>query len=289
MKLFNGLTKWVITLALALSAGLLVIIFLSAKPELSAYLLRLILLAAVGFIGGLAARILCRGFPAIAIILCSILSTLLAVLVIDHFYSTAYQFQFLGNDFHLQNPTVSEGSQFLFMFLVSLLPVLVFRKKTKKSFKPQKALKNKKPQKTFSKIIQGVLAKPNPLNLKFWKKPKIRAAKRTSVKTTHIQKPVLSVARSSTSIARNKSVTKRKNSPVKPVSKKLKMAGNLFKGNQADVKLVGEEEHVCPYCLEEVVKGDSRGVMVCPECGTWHHQDCWGLTGSCGVAHRNEL
>ena len=70
MKLFNGLTKWVITLALALSAGLLVIIFLSAKPELSAYLLRLILLAAVGFIGGLAARALFRGIPAIAIILC---------------------------------------------------------------------------------------------------------------------------------------------------------------------------------------------------------------------------
>jgi len=56
-----------------------------------------------------------------------------------------------------------------------------------------------------------------------------------------------------------------------------------------DVKLTGEEEHVCPYCLEEVVKNDSQGVVVCPECGTWHHQDCWNVTGACGVAHRNEL
>jgi ribosomal protein L37AE/L43A len=71
--------------------------------------------------------------------------------------------------------------------------------------------------------------------------------------------------------------------------KKLKLPGKIFKGNLADVKLVGEEEHCCPYCLEEVVKGDNRGVTVCPECGTWHHQDCWSLTGSCGVAHRNEL
>ena len=63
MKLFNGIVKWIVILLLALSAGLLVIIFLSSKPEIDAYLLRLILLAAVGFIGGLTARLFFRGIP----------------------------------------------------------------------------------------------------------------------------------------------------------------------------------------------------------------------------------
>lgn len=289
MKLLNGIIKWIITLALALSAGLLVIIFLSSKSELGAYLLRLILLAAVGFIGGLAARALFRGIPAIFTLLLSMLSNLLAVLAIDHFYATAFQFQFLGNNFRFQNPTVSDGSQFLFMTLISLLPLLAFRKKSKTSAKLHKAPKPKKPQKSFSQSIQPVLARANPLNWNLWKKTKTRAVKCTTGKTTKVEKPVLSIVRPIASNTTSQPLTIRKSSPVKPAAKKLKLPGKFFKGSQADVKLVGEEEHVCPYCLEEVAKSDSRGVMICPECGTWHHQDCWNLTGSCGVAHRNEL
>ena len=289
MKLLNGIIKWIVTIALALSSGLLVIIFLSSKPELSDYLLRLILLAAIGFIGGLAARVLFRRIPAVVKILVSMLSNLLAVLAIDYFYRTDYQFKFFGNDFHFQAPTVSDGSQFLLMTIVSLLPLLAFRKTTKISASRRKAPKPKKTRKSFSHTIQPVLAKADPRNWKLWKTPKPRFAKRTPVKTTRFEKPVLSVARPSASITTSQSVTIKKSAAVKPAAKKLKLPGKLFKSSQADVKLVGEEEHVCPYCLEEVVKGDSRGVMVCPECGTWHHQDCWGLTGSCGVAHRNEL
>jgi hypothetical protein len=56
-----------------------------------------------------------------------------------------------------------------------------------------------------------------------------------------------------------------------------------------DVKLLGETEHRCPYCLELVKKNDARGVVICPECKTWHHKDCWDITGSCQVAHRHDL
>jgi ribosomal protein L37AE/L43A len=52
------------------------------------------------------------------------------------------------------------------------------------------------------------------------------------------------------------------------------------------VLLSGEEEHVCPYCLEEVVKNDRRGVKVCKVCKTWHHGDCWAITGVCQVPHQ---
>jgi len=73
------------------------------------------------------------------------------------------------------------------------------------------------------------------------------------------------------------------------LKKKIRLPGIRAFHTNNDVKLMGEEEHVCPYCLEEVVRNDSQGVVICPECGTWHHQDCWNVTGACGVAHRNEL
>lgn len=287
MKVFNGVAKWIVVLLLTLSAGLLVIIFLSPKPEITTYLMRLILLAAVGFISGLIVRLFFRGTFAIAAILLSLAASLIAVLIIDHFYETGYQFQFLGSDFSFQPPNAGDASQFILMTLVSLLPLLLFRPASISIPKPVKAPKAKKARKTFSQLIMPYLTQADPRNWKVWKQPKVK--KRTPVRTAKVERPVLSVPRPVAAKSLSAPVTIRKNAAAKPAVKKLKLPGKIFGGNSADVKLVGEEEHCCPYCLEEVVKDDSRGVTVCPECGTWHHQDCWSLTGSCGVAHRNEL
>jgi hypothetical protein len=27
---------------------------------------------------------------------------------------------------------------------------------------------------------------------------------------------------------------------------------------------------------------------VCPICKTWHHADCWGITGACQIPHMHE-
>ena len=51
------------------------------------------------------------------------------------------------------------------------------------------------------------------------------------------------------------------------------------------VRLVGAEEHRCPYCLELVDGRDPRGVVVCRVCHTRHHGDCWAVTGECQVPH----
>ena len=289
MKLFNGIFKWILSLALALSVGLLIIIFLSSRPELNPFLMRLIMLAAAGFIGGLSARLFFRKLPSLVTVLITFFSNLLAILVIDHFYFTAYQFQFLTNDFKLLIPTVSEASQVLLMTLVSFLPLLTFRRPFNKKSKAQRISTPKKAHKSFSQIIAPVAVKVDPRNWKILRKISFKKPKYTSLKTRRPEKPVLSIARSARSSAHNQPVAIHKSSSVKYAAKKLKLPGKLFNGNQTDVKLVGEEEHVCPYCLEEVNKGDSRGVKVCPECGTWHHEDCWSLTGSCGVAHRTEL
>lgn len=59
------------------------------------------------------------------------------------------------------------------------------------------------------------------------------------------------------------------------------------RGTQPSVRLVGEEEHRCPYCLELVAPHDRRGVVECPICHTRHHADCWAVTGVCQVPHFN--
>lgn len=51
------------------------------------------------------------------------------------------------------------------------------------------------------------------------------------------------------------------------------------------VYLSSKEEHRCPYCLEEVKRNDPRGIKICKVCKTWHHADCWAITGVCQVPH----
>lgn len=52
------------------------------------------------------------------------------------------------------------------------------------------------------------------------------------------------------------------------------------------VAFSGAEQHVCPYCLERVIRSDPRGVKICKVCKTWHHADCWDITGVCQVPHQ---
>jgi hypothetical protein len=54
---------------------------------------------------------------------------------------------------------------------------------------------------------------------------------------------------------------------------------------RVQLALVGE--HRCPYCLDNVVRSDPRGIKECPVCHTLHHKDCWDITGSCQVPHLN--
>jgi len=53
------------------------------------------------------------------------------------------------------------------------------------------------------------------------------------------------------------------------------------------VRLIGAEEHRCPYCLDVVERHDARGVVVCKVCHTRHHADCWAVAGTCQVPHYN--
>jgi hypothetical protein len=56
--------------------------------------------------------------------------------------------------------------------------------------------------------------------------------------------------------------------------------------NNSQVKVTGNAQDRCPYCLDVVEKKDPRGVVVCEICGTPHHADCWEAGGGkCQVPH----
>jgi len=308
MKFFNELIKWLLVLIIGLSAALLAIIFLAGSEVINQFLLRLVVLIAIGFFGGLAGRVLFSKTPVVLTLAMVTIASLISVLLIDLFYETPYQFDFIEADFSVAEFSISDGSQIGMMILAALLPVLINRRSAKNSTPTAEKLNNKRIplDKQMNSFFRQVdprnwqIFKSRPKPKKKFTKPsaaaKIRAKPKTAAKTK-VNKPTNAASTLTVSRPANKvkSVTKihsgngRKPAKVKSAARKLKLPAKLLGRNGNDVRLVGEEEHVCPYCLDEVVKGDERGTVVCPECGTWHHQDCWNLTGACGVAHRNEL
>ena len=309
MKIFNALLKWVLVIIAGLSAALMAIIILSRSPSINQFLLRLVILKAIGFVGCVVERFFFHKTSVLLSILMVLTASLISLLMIDLFYQTPYQLDVFSTGFEVRNFSIGDGSQIFLMSLVSLLPLLFMRKPTKQSATAHTA-KTTKTRKSLTQVVNPYLYQINPANWKVFKsKPKPKQQKpRSTTKPAAIAKPktktssnaekpikstsTVTIARPSrkaTPAPKLKPGNGAKPAKVKPASKKLKIPAKIFGGNGSDVKLVGEEEHVCPYCLEEVLKGDLRGIVVCPECGTWHHQDCWNLTGSCGVAHRNEL
>jgi ribosomal protein L37AE/L43A len=288
MKFFDGILKWLAVFIFSLSAGLLTIIFLSDNPQISSFLLRILILLAIGFLGGLFMRLFFRKWFRIFMVLISLLTNVLAVLVIDFFYESDFRLSFISKYFTFQIPSPSDAAQMGAIFLMSLPAILLFRRK--KTVKVPQNSQPKPPRLSFSDRMKPVVYQADPRNWKI-SLPKINIGTKNKNGSTLQKKSTPSVHISSTSSKKstNKTHVKSRSNKKKSSINKIKVPSKRSRHNNNDVKLMGEEEHVCPYCLEEVVKNDSRGVMVCPECHTWHHQDCWDVTGGCGVAHRNEL
>ncbi len=294
MKVVNGILKWLALLAICLAAGLLTIIYLSStQPQLDAFWLRIAILLAVAFIGSLAFRLFFHKLPGFLLFLITLFTEMLALLVIDYFYAGTYRFSFLTSSFAFVLPSPSDAAQVLLLLLV-MLPTLFFLRRRKKPAKIQAeplpvpaAVHAARAQVSLSQKAQPILNSINPANWQVTQDvgKQVKKIAKNTKKAVH-SKPVhvsssRSVAKSAKAAAIVKTAAK-KTASAKPA------AVRKPKSSQAnDVKLMGEEEHVCPYCLEKVNKNDKK--VICPECGTWHHQDCWDLTGACGVAHRNEL
>ena len=139
-------------------------------------------------------------------------------------------------------------------------------------------------------LFIGMRRKSKQRIIKSQPKPKTKTKSRPAAKGA--QKPILFITKH---VDRKKKITKKiTKKPILSRSLPLRKTTRLITSKprrlfRKDVKLLGETEHRCPYCLELVKKKDARGVVICPECKTWHHKDCWDITGSCQVAHRHDL
>ena len=71
---------------------------------------------------------------------------------------------------------------------------------------------------------------------------------------------------------------------TEPANQSIRVPKRKPKNNH--LRLVGSEEHRCPYCLEVVQPNDPRGVIICNICHAYHHKDCWDVTGRCQVPHQ---
>jgi ribosomal protein L37AE/L43A len=79
--------------------------------------------------------------------------------------------------------------------------------------------------------------------------------------------------------------TRRKTKKTKTRGRGI-FSGRTIRRKQKPIALTSQEAHVCPYCLEPVRQRDPRGVKICKVCKTWHHGDCWAVTGVCQVPHQ---
>jgi len=246
------------------------------------------MLAAAGLMAGLTSRLLFRRLHPVLQTPLVMAACLLAVVLIDGFYPSDYALAFLSRDLSFKKPTINDISQVILAGLASIPPVWFFRKRRKQASTVQPIPASNVPARKKSAIgisISRTLKKLDPGNWNLVKPRSKHKARPKAVKSATAAPVRIAAPKKKPAPARTaKAVKKTGKTTARVTLPRKRMARH-----ENDVKLKGEEEHRCPYCLELVMRNDPRGVVICPECGTWHHKDCWDVTGSCQVAHRNEL
>jgi adenylyltransferase/sulfurtransferase len=87
--------------------------------------------------------------------------------------------------------------------------------------------------------------------------------------------------------ARRRHVSLRRPKSGSVVRKKRNAKRNQRRRIHSSIRLMESIEHRCPFCLELVESSDVRGKVECRICHTFHHADCWAVTGTCQVPHHN--
>ena len=265
MKLLIAFLLIVIEVLSTFFAGWGVLQYMQQHQFSNPIVIRVLIILAIGLTSGFISRLFFRKWPVLFRLILPLLSTGLALFMLDMVFPQNYDLVFIARKPWSQ-PVWIDLIQIGFGFLMGLLALFIG--------------KRKKPH------VPGV--------------SQSRLAVATKVKSVDKKKKKLLVVKSRKNQPRRK-IIRKGNKPVvqkKQVRSVRSLGGYKLSDlvaakprriRRKDVKLLGETEHRCPYCLELVKKNDSRGVVICPECKTWHHKDCWDITGSCQVAHRHDL
>lgn len=255
-RVFLFLILFGIVLVLTCAAGLGLNLYFQGHPLTNLLLERSSILLAVGLIAGFSARLFLHKFHILWRLIFSVLAAGLALYLLDRFFVSNY----------MEIISIENWKDPIWILLqagvsgwMAILAGIIWHKRRK-----IKTVAGRESN-VFSSPTQPVL---KPIEVKA-KKPKIK-------KKTH-------------KIIRKKLVSRKPDLTIKPNAKISGRSLSSRRLRRKDVTLLGETEHRCPYCLELVKKNDPRGVVICPECKTWHHKDCWDITGTCQVAHRHDL
>ncbi|NMC46084.1 MAG: hypothetical protein GYA52_04560 [Chloroflexi bacterium] len=276
-----------LTVAVGVGSGYLIIYYLSPSSEIGQLFTRITILLCIGLGVGLVCRFAIPARYAILKVLFGLLGSIGSLVILDAFFSAPYRF--LTSTQPVAGWSVGQYTQLGALAIVSLFIALIGKKRV--VIAPTQATpQTRKKTKPFDQIRSGI-----DRNFHRWKskissidlKPTV---KKTPQKKKASPRTVSASTRPKTSAPSVKVNVPTKSPTVKQTTtRKTKSRSRFIRSHAQDVKLVGTEEHRCPYCLEEVKKNDPRGVVICPDCGTWHHKDCWDVTGSCQIAHKHAL
>jgi hypothetical protein len=268
---------FIVILQTVLVSQLLLLSFL-VRLYVNITLLKYIVVLLVGLLAGFSARRFLTRHTRFLQLLAALISTALSLASL-HILSAG----FIGIDLFFRSTSSPDWQGLIQLGVAALGSILVinaFRSRSAveeviavpqartkaKNWLPKLALpKAKKSNSKVSRIA--------PSNRE---KPKARQASKKKSTTT--------LATQKTSAAPNKlAVVATSPSKTRQPAKRTKK-----KNTKPEIKFVGKEEHICPYCLDPVLDHDPRGVKICSICKTRHHADCWGITGACQIPHSNE-
>jgi ribosomal protein L37AE/L43A len=225
---------------------------------------RAIIILVIGLIAGFSARIILRKWHMFWRVLIPFFAVGIGIFLLDKIFPKNYELVFIART-PWSEPIGIDLVQIGLGYVMGLLALFigVRRKNQQRTIRPQPVSKEK---------IKSRSSTRQAKKLFLFRKTSAERKKQLSKKISKkiIKKPIF-----------------RRSMPVQKTTRIISTRTHRLR--KKDVKLLGETEHRCPYCLELVQKNDSRGVVICPECKTWHHKDCWDITGSCQVAHRHDL
>lgn len=258
-RIFLFIFLFGIVLVLTSAAGLGLNLYFQEHPLSNLLLERSSILLVVGLAAGFASRIILHKWHVFWRILFSILAAGLALYILDRFFISNY----------MDIISIENWKDPIWIFLqagisglMAILAGIIWHKRRK-----VKTVARRETAVVTASKAQPV---PKPIQVKAQKSKIKKKTRKVLQKKVVSPKPALAI----------RPGVKAKTTGVFLGSRRL---------HRKDVRLLGETEHRCPYCLELVKKNDPRGVVICPECKTWHHKDCWDVTGTCQVAHRHDL
>jgi len=280
MRKINFLQAFLIfllILSVGIGSGYLILYYLVPQTPIGQLVARVLVLLVASIGIGLVCRFAIPTRMWFLKLSFGIIGSLLSILSLDWFFPTTYG---LLHDrvFSIEQWSIAEYTQTGCLLLITLFIAFIGRKKTtpvqRELSKPElkKVISKKKPASSPSKVVAQKKTKLPAISLNSTAKTK---AVRKTAQKRNAPKPVIKNAAPAVK--------------VKASSKSSLNKKRTTRNKNNDVKLKGTEDHRCPYCLEKVYKNDPRGIVICPDCGTWHHRDCWEITGSCQIAHKHEL